>query len=98
MEVTLSDGQENKKLRVNVCLGTGCFLRGAQDLIHDLIKTSEKTGLINKIDVRGSFCFEACDRGPTVMVENERIENASVEKIIERIVEVLQMSTVPVTV
>lgn len=93
MEFTLSDGQDEKKLRVNVCLGTGCFLRGAQDLIHDLIKTSEKTGLINRIDVRGSFCFEACDRGPTVMVENERIENASVDKIIERIVEVLQMST-----
>jgi NADH-quinone oxidoreductase subunit G len=98
MGFTLSDGLGDKKLRVNVCLGTGCFLRGAQDLIHDLIKASEKTGLINKIDVRGSFCFEACDRGPTVMVENERIENASIDKIIERIVELLQMSTESATV
>jgi NADH-quinone oxidoreductase subunit G len=95
MEFSVSGGQGDKKLRVNVCLGTGCFLRGAQDLIHDLIKTSEKTGLINKIDVRGSFCFEACDRGPVVMIEDERIEGASVDKIVERIVEVLQLSTEP---
>ncbi len=85
-------------MRVNVCLGTCCFLRGAQDLIHDLIKTSEKTGLINKIDVRGSFCFESCDRGPVVMVENERVEDASVEKVNKRIVELLQSLTKPAMV
>lgn len=95
MDFSVSGDQGDKKLRVNVCLGTGCFLRGAQDLIHDLIKTVEKTGLINKIDVRGSFCFESCDRGPVVVIENERIEGASVDKIVERIVEVLQLSTEP---
>jgi NADH-quinone oxidoreductase subunit G len=96
MGFMVTDENTTPKTTINVCLGTGCFLRGAQDLIHDLIKTMEKNGMIKSVDVRGSFCFESCDRGPVVKIGSEIIEGATVQKVLERI-ETLQLVSTTVT-
>jgi NADH-quinone oxidoreductase subunit G len=98
MEISVTDNNGAPKVMVNVCLGTGCFLRGAQDLIHNLIKATEKNGLISKIDVRGSFCFEFCDRGPVVKIGGEIIEAATVEKVLSKINQLVSVSKEAVTV
>jgi NADH:ubiquinone oxidoreductase subunit E len=98
MELSVTDNNGTPKVLVNVCLGTGCYLRGAQDLIHNLIKATEKSGLIDKIDVRGSFCFEFCDRGPVVKIGGEIIEAATVEKVLSKINQLVSVSKEAVTV
>jgi NADH-quinone oxidoreductase subunit G len=92
MGFLVTDETPPPKTTINVCLGTGCFLRGAQDLIHELIKTLEKNGMISTVDVRGSFCFESCDRGPVVKIGDEIIEHATVAKVLELIEAQLQIA------
>ena len=75
----ISEGNSDGKLQINVCLGTGCYSRGAQDLLYAIITSIEKRGYSDKIDVRGSFCFESCSRGPVVRVGDEIIEKCTLE-------------------
>jgi len=46
--------------------------------IIDFIQAEE---LLEFVDVKASFCFERCDRGPTVTVGDSIIEKADKEKI-----------------
>ena len=34
---------------------------------------------MNSVDIRAAFCFEQCDRGPTVTVDGERLEHCTLE-------------------
>lgn len=76
-EMALSSAGENGSLEVNVCFGTGCFLKGSQKLLHDILEHIRNAGLKDKVNVSASFCFERCDRGPTIRVGKRIIEQCS---------------------
>jgi NADH-quinone oxidoreductase subunit G len=66
-------GKGNKeKLPVTICVGTSCFVRGSQSLMHSLIDYVESEGLDEIVGIEATFCFEQCDKGPTVQI-GERI-------------------------
>jgi NADH-quinone oxidoreductase subunit G len=73
-----SSGQA--KLTVSVCVGTNCIVRGAQDLLHKLVHHVEGQGLAEEVDVRASFCFEQCDRGPTVVIGEQAIHKCTFDQ------------------
>jgi len=77
------------KIEVCVCVGTNCFVKGSQDLLKGLIDyvTNNKLEDVVKIegqeemvDVKATFCFERCDRGPVVRINNTVIEHANFDK------------------
>lgn len=68
------------KLTVSVCVGTNCIVRGAQDLLHKLVHHVEDQGLADVVDVRASFCFEQCDRGPTVVIGDNIMHKCSFDQ------------------
>jgi NADH-quinone oxidoreductase subunit G len=72
-ELPLSEGPAEKKITVRVCAGTGCFVRGSQKLLHELLSHVEEHSLQNIVDVRANFCSEHCSRGPTVMIGEKTI-------------------------
>jgi NADH-quinone oxidoreductase subunit G len=65
---------------VSVCIGTNCHLRGSQDLLHALIRHVEQNDLEESVAVRATFCYETCDRGPTVQVGNQVLERCTFER------------------
>ncbi len=67
------------KVEVSVCVGTSCYLRGAQDLLHKLLKHIEERNLTNLVDVKASFCFESCSKGPSVSINGEKIHHCTLE-------------------
>jgi NADH-quinone oxidoreductase subunit G len=73
------------KLKVSVCLGTNCFLKGSQEVLNRVLRHGEQSGMEGKLDVRAGFCFERCESGPTVMIGGEHIENCTAAKAIEEI-------------
>jgi NADH-quinone oxidoreductase subunit G len=75
----LFDGTPSRKVEVSVCLGTSCFLRGSENLLRGLMRHAEENGLEKIVDIRGHFCFEQCDSGPTVTINGERIEQCTLE-------------------
>jgi NADH-quinone oxidoreductase subunit G len=86
-----------KKVDVSVCLGTTCFLRGSEDLLRGIARHAEENGLEELVDIRGHFCFEQCESGPSVAVNGERIEQCTLEQARARIDEsVAALAAVPV--
>jgi NADH-quinone oxidoreductase subunit G len=75
----LFDAVRTRKVDVSVCLGTSCFLRGSEGLLRGLTRHVEENGLEKVVDIRGHFCFEQCDSGPSVSVNGERVEQCSLE-------------------
>lgn len=83
-DVSLSSGDE-KSLDISVCFGTSCFLKGSQKLLHDILGHIRSKGLNARVNVNASFCFEKCDKGPTIKVGSRTIEGCTIEKAIEAI-------------
>ena len=79
-DVDLVSGAEHK-LQISVCVGTSCYLRGSQDLLRALIHRLEEEGLADQVDVKATFCFERCDRGPTVRVGEQILERTNLDKV-----------------
>ena len=73
----LGDGPPEGKLQVRVCVGTSCFLKGAQPLLHDLLAHVETEALAGRVEVGASFCFEQCANGPTVTVDGQAIHQCT---------------------
>jgi len=78
-------GKGKDNLEVNVCFGTSCFLRGSQRVLQEVLNYLRANDLENRVDVSASFCFEQCDRGPTVKIGSKVIEKCTVEQAIETI-------------
>ncbi len=76
-------------LKVTVCVGTSCFVKGSQSILKRLLQEVETRGLDNEVDVRASFCFEACDRGPSVQIGGKRLERCTTEQALATFEEAL---------
>lgn len=73
------DHKRPSKLTVSVCVGTSCFVRGSQALLERLIRRIQTEGLQDQVDVEATFCFERCDRGPSVKVGDQLITHCTLE-------------------
>jgi NADH-quinone oxidoreductase subunit G len=82
---SLSEGAGGEALPVTVCVGTSCHVRGSQTLLHRLMEKVDDAGLTDTVDLRASFCHEACDRGPTVVVGDKMLHRATPDSSMEEI-------------
>jgi NADH-quinone oxidoreductase subunit G len=78
--LVFGDGPEGEKLKVSVCAGTNCFLKGSQEVIRDVLQCVDAQGLQDQVEVSASFCFEKCDQGPTVRVDGQQIQHCTGQK------------------
>lgn len=78
--MVILDGQQTDKLEIRVCVGTSCYLKGSQDLLHHLARHVAAQGLQDQVQVKATFCFEKCDKGPTIKVGGKTITHCDVAK------------------
>lgn len=57
-------------IEIEVCVGSSCFLRGAEAVIRILQETVERHRLQARVVLRGSFCMEHCTQGVTLRIED----------------------------
>lgn len=90
---------EHPKIEVCVCAGENCFEKGSQEILRQLLNYVVNTKLENvvgfegheeAVDLKGTFCFERCNRGPVIKVNDNIIEYATFEKVKEAIEEELK--------
>jgi NADH-quinone oxidoreductase subunit G len=82
-DLSLVAGGAAQVVPIRVCVGTSCFVRGAQDLLHALVDTIEERGLQTRVDIAATFCFERCDRGPSVQIGEQVLEHCTLEMALE---------------
>ncbi|MFZ5590583.1 MAG: NADH-dependent [FeFe] hydrogenase, group A6 [Bacillota bacterium] len=71
IDVVKTDGQE--PLHVSVCVGTGCYLKGAYDVLNKFTELQRQLNLTKQVKLSGTFCLEHCDEGVSVKVGDEII-------------------------
>ncbi len=77
--LVLLDNDRAEKVQVSVCVGTSCFVRGSQTLLKRLADYVEDRDLDDTVEIQATFCFEHCQRGPTVRVGREVFEHCTFE-------------------
>jgi NADH-quinone oxidoreductase subunit G len=78
--LVFGDGPGAEKVKVSVCAGTNCFLKGSQEVIRDVLQCVDAQQLQGQVEVSASFCFEKCDHGPTVRVDGQQLQNCTGQK------------------
>lgn len=82
-----------EKIRVNICLGTTCFVMGGSCLQELVEIIPRKYG--DKVEVAGMPCLELCSgneeysKAPYVTVNDEVIDEATIEKVLTKLEELL---------
>ena len=58
-------------MKVTICIGSACHLKGSREIIEKLQKLVTENGLADKVDLNGAFCSGNCDHGVCVTVEDQ---------------------------
>ena len=57
-------------MKITICIGSSCHLKGSQTVIEQLQELVSKNGLINKVELSGAFCMKNCANGVSVTVDD----------------------------
>lgn len=82
----------DKKVKVEVCTGTACFVMGGSDLL--LLGESLPEDLQGKVEVEGTNCLGFCKDGskskaPYIILDGEKVEDATYSGVLGKIREIL---------
>ena len=58
-------------MKVTICIGSACHLKGSREIISKLQKLVDENGLSDMVDLIGAFCSGNCEHGVCVTVEGE---------------------------
>ena len=56
-------------MKVTICIGSACHLKGSREIIQKLQELVAKNGLGDKVDLNGAFCSGNCVNGVCVTVD-----------------------------
>ena len=59
------------KLRVTVCIGSSCHLKGSRQVVEELRNLIEDNNLEDKVEIAGTFCLGQCQEGVCVTIGEE---------------------------
>ena len=58
-------------MKVTVCIGSSCHIKGSRQVVTGLQKLIADNGLADKVDLGGTFCMGQCQKGVCVTVDGE---------------------------
>ena len=58
-------------MKVTMCIGSACHLKGSREIIKEMQELVAKNGLGDKVDLNGAFCSGNCVNGVCVTVDGE---------------------------
>jgi len=88
----LDDAGTTPEVKVSVCVGTSCYVRGSQAVLKKIADHIQDKALGHLVKLEATFCTENCDRGPMVMVGDKMIYKATADQAIAEIAQ--QLATV----
>ncbi len=56
-------------MKVTICIGSACHLKGSREIIQKLQNLVSQNGLNGKVDLNGAFCSGNCVNGVCVTVD-----------------------------
>lgn len=77
-----------QKIRVQICMGTTCFIMGASHL--EQLSDALDASIAEQIEIKGCHCLSCCGdtskgKPPFVMVQDEYVSEATIERVLAAI-------------
>lgn len=57
-------------MKVTICIGSACHLKGSREIIKDLQGLVMDHGIYDQVDLNGSFCSGNCVNGVCITVDD----------------------------
>ena len=57
-------------MKVTVCIGSSCHIKGSRQVVEQLQSLIAANGIENKVELGGTFCLGNCQQGVCVSVDN----------------------------
>jgi NADH-quinone oxidoreductase subunit G len=83
--ISLSEITGMAKIPVSICIGTACHLRGAQNLLKQLLQYVTDSELDEQFDISATFCMENCEYGPSVRINGHLFKHATFDLVKEKL-------------
>jgi NADH:ubiquinone oxidoreductase subunit E len=82
-----------EKIKVSICTGTACYVMGASEFL--VLEDSLPEHLKGKVEITGLTCLDKCKnskcgKSPFVLVNDEIIADATLSKILDKIMELAE--------
>lgn len=58
-------------IKISVCIGSACHLKGSYNVINGFQQAIEKYGVSNNVEIAGTFCLGHCGEDVSVQVDGE---------------------------
>jgi len=58
-------------MKITVCIGSSCHIKGSRQVVEQLQKLVEENNLREKVELGGTFCMGKCQKGVCVTVDEE---------------------------
>ena len=58
-------------MKVTVCIGSSCHIKGSRQVVEKLQTLIEANKLSDKVELGGTFCLGKCQQGVCVTVDEE---------------------------
>jgi len=59
-------------MKIIVCIGSSCHIKGSQQIVEQLQYLIEQNSLIVKIELAGAFCMGTCMEGVCVKIQDKQ--------------------------
>ena len=77
----IRDTEENKMVKVSLCIGSACHMKGAYATTQMFQDELAKAGIADKVELSGSFCMGECKDGPCVRVDGVKFRHVDQERV-----------------
>ena len=58
-------------MRVSICIGSACHVKGSREIIQKLQTLVKEQNVADKVDLNGAFCSGNCVNGVCVTIDGE---------------------------
>ena len=75
-------------MKVTVCIGSSCHLKGSRQIVEQLQSLISQNGLDEKVNLAGAFCMNKCQEGVCVTVDGafHSVTPATVEEFFNNVI------------
>jgi NADH:ubiquinone oxidoreductase subunit E len=64
-------------MKIHVCIGSACHLKGSYNVINSLQQLSEEYRLVDKVEINAIFCLGHCTQGVSVRIDDGEVQSVS---------------------
>lgn len=73
--------ERGKCMKVSVCVGSACHLKGSRAVLDRLHQLVRENGLEERVRIASMFCIGKCQQGVCVMVDDSKVHSVGVNSV-----------------